>query len=115
MSDVERALKVLTASFPDECNAIGQNNVKDLLSGEVTIVMPEEGRPFPYVEVFEFVKGAAEFTLTAISIYVALKETSKRKPTLRELELEIAGRQLETKNVSGEQTERILKEIARSE
>jgi hypothetical protein len=60
------ARNVLTNVFPEECRAVGPNSLNDLLSQDVTIVAPDEGRPFPIMEIFEFLKEAAQFILAAI-------------------------------------------------
>jgi hypothetical protein len=52
------ARNVLTNVFPEECRAVGPNSLNDLLSQDVTIVAPDEGRPFPIMEIFEFPKGS---------------------------------------------------------
>lgn len=104
------ARNVLTNVFPEECRAVGPNSLNDLLSQDVTIVAPDEGRPFPIMEIFEFPKGSGSIHSCCYSIYKILKDQFGRKPTLPEFKQAIAK---DTKRgpLSDEQVEAILKKI----
>ncbi|WP_342723928.1 hypothetical protein AAFG07_33280 [Bradyrhizobium sp. B097] len=110
MNEKDLARNILTNVFPEECRTVGPNSLNDLLSGDVTIVPPEEGRPFPLMEVFEFLKEAAQFIIAAYSVYKILRDQFGRKPTLRELKQETA-KQAKRGSLSDKQIENLLKEI----
>ena len=113
MKDTELVERVLFAAFPEECNAAGRSNVKDIISGDVVLAAPDEGRPFPIGEVLPFLKDAAQLTLAFIAIYKALKDQLKRKPTVAELESKVATSQSPQTGVSKQQAKSIIDQIRR--
>jgi hypothetical protein len=114
MKDRDVARNVLTKVFPQECQAIGPESVEDVLSGNVKVVAPEEGRPFPIMEVFDFLKEAAQFILSAYAIYKIIKDQGGGpKPTIREFKDAVSKEQPEQRRLTADQVEKILKEITK--
>jgi hypothetical protein len=114
MEDGDVARNVLTKVFPEECQAIGPASVEDAVSGDVRIVPPEEGRPFPVMEIFEFLREGAQFILSVYAIYkIIWNESGGRKPMLQELKHAVAKKKPKSGALTPEQIEKILKEIAK--
>jgi len=102
------ARRVLLDSFPQECAAAGPSSVDDVLNG-VDIVVPEEGRPFPLHEIFQFLKDVAEFLLVLIPLVKVLWAMYKRKPTAAEVEAETKKRGVGHGKLKPEQVEKAIK------
>jgi hypothetical protein len=114
MKSKDVARKILTLAFPEECQAIGPDSLDHVISGDVKIVMPEEGRPFPIVEILDFLKEASQFILSAYAVYKIVKEQGGgRKPTVTELKKAVAKEESKPVSLSHDQIERILKEIVK--
>lgn len=110
MNDADLARKVLTGAFPQECEAVGQSSIEDVISG-VDIVAPEEGRPFPIHDVLQFLKDIAELVLALIPIIKFLWNQNKKKPTLPEVRAETAKRGVKHGKISDDQVNKTIKEI----
>lgn len=109
-SDRDVASMILEKLFPEECKAAGPNLVSDAIAG-VEVQPPEEGQPFPLMEVFDFLKDAAQFILAAYGIYKAWKELHNGKPTLSELRSEINEKVIKGRRLTPEQKDKIIREI----
>src|SRR5664279_70701 len=81
---------VLEAVFPEEYRALGPTTVGDIVTGG-DIEAPEEGRPFPLMEIAELLKDAAKFITACLAIYGAMHaaKSKQARPTEKDFEKEV--------------------------
>lgn len=111
--DNEEARRILEDVFADECEAVGESNVSDLVAGSATYEQPEKGLRFDIVEALKALAEALVYIKTALEIFKLLKEQFGRKPTEQELEKAVKEK-LPEPGISQEDQKKVLDKISKS-
>lgn len=90
MDENKLILDVLKNYWPLECELVGENNLRDIISGRSHYEAVSTGEKMDIASIITIIAGIATFVKSILEIIKLFKELHKRAPTLKEVEAELA-------------------------